>query len=205
MDLISVITPSRRRIPLLEDSVASLLETAAHPEAIEILVAADPDDTATQQVTLPQVRVWTAPQRYGYRGLSMYYNALAEQAVGVWLMIWNDDAFMETPGWDDLIRAQAPGVLWERSELPGTPFPVIPAAWVRHLGRMCPSTHIDMWVNDIGRLTGTGHHLPISIKHDRTYDQTFAEADLNGNFWEPAMCAEREADVQKIRELLAAG
>jgi hypothetical protein len=39
----------------------------------------------------------------GYDSLHEYYNELASKATGDWLMLWNDDAVMETEGWDEKI------------------------------------------------------------------------------------------------------
>ena len=38
--------------------------------------------------------------RLGYKNLHEYMNALWVQASGEWLMLWNDDALMETKDWD---------------------------------------------------------------------------------------------------------
>jgi hypothetical protein len=38
--------------------------------------------------------------RQGYHRLHIYNNKLAEHTDARWLMIWNDDAVMETQGWD---------------------------------------------------------------------------------------------------------
>jgi hypothetical protein len=39
-------------------------------------------------------------ERQGYHRLHIYNNKLAEHTDARWLMIWNDDAVMETQGWD---------------------------------------------------------------------------------------------------------
>ncbi|HEY6117710.1 MAG TPA: glycosyltransferase, partial [Candidatus Dormibacteraeota bacterium] len=111
--MISVLLPSRGRPKALEETITGLLRLADEPDAIQVLVAADPDDDGTLAAELPdQVTVWTAPQRYGYPRLHEYVNALAAQAGGDWLMLWNDDARILTPGWDQAIEAAPQAVLW---------------------------------------------------------------------------------------------
>ena len=209
MTAISLLCPSRGRVPLLAKSVESLLALAAQPDGVEILVAADPGDTETQQVVLPQTRVWTAPERYGYACLHEYYNALAAMASGEWLMLWNDDAYMQTQGWDQIITSQEPGVVWgipcNPYSKPGDPseFPALPAAWVRHVGHLCLAMQIDTWVNEIALKTGTVRLTDISILHERTLDQTWAEQTHAHAFATWEMAAAREADAAKIRELVS--
>ena len=209
-DVISILFPSRGRPAQAEASAAGLLDLAACPEAVEILIAADPDDGPTLALAAsvpPQVRLWTAPHRYGYGHLHEYYNTLAGMATGQWLMLWNDDAYMQTPGWDDIIREQKPGVVWgipcNPAASPGDPseFPAIPAAWFRHVGHLCLAMQIDSWINEIAQRTGTGRVTGIRIFHERTYDQTYAEQDHPGEFGRADMAAAREADAAKIMEL----
>src|SRR6185437_6427796 len=73
---VSVLCPSRGRGASLAKSAETLTALAADPSMIEILVAVDPDDEATAQAAsfIPaRVKVWRAPQRYGYARLHEYY------------------------------------------------------------------------------------------------------------------------------------
>ena len=209
MTAISLLCPSRGRVPLLAKSVEGLLALAAKPGEVEILVAADPDDTATQHVVLPNTRVWTAPARLGYAHLQDYYNALAGMASGEWVMLWNDDAYMQTQGWDQIITSQEPGVVWgipcNPYSKPGDPseFPALPAAWVKAWGHLCLAMQIDTWVNEIALKTGTTRLTDISIAHERTLDQTWSEQTHAHAFMNPEMVRARIADAATIMELLA--
>ena len=204
MTVVSVLCPTRERPVQLEASITGMLDLAAAPHEVEILVAADPDDHSP--LSLPwQATVWTAPRRYGYEHLEAYYNELAAIATGEWLFIWNDDATMETPGWDAIIRDSPPGFLWAKPSNPAaeawmpSEFPVIPAAWYAHLGG-CPHHSIDMWFGRIGLATDTGIHIPVTIVHQVAYGR-----DTSGypSFHTPQMEAQRQADIAKLRELLA--
>jgi len=183
---VSVLCPSRGRGASLAKSAETLTALAADPSMIEILVAVDPDDEATAQAAsfIPaRVKVWRAPQRYGYARLHEYYNALARMACGRWLLIWNDDARMLTQGWDAVIAAQQPGVLWSQANHcgGGNLFPAWPREWTQALGHVSLSPHCDMWIQHIGQGLGCQRRIPVEVFHDRKDvtgghdDATYAE------------------------------
>lgn len=181
--MISVLLPSRGRPDSLIESVASLAAIAKDPDAVEVLVAIDPDDPATVDATLDLdgVRPWTAPERYGYAQLHRYYNHLATMAKGEWLLLWNDDATMRTPGWDEVIGGQEPGVLWLASNQGPYYFPAWPRAWSDAWGHVSLSPNVDVWVSEVGARVGRTVPVPVEIHHDRKDitgghdDQTYAE------------------------------
>lgn len=178
--------PSRGRPDSLAESVASLLALAKDPASVEVLVAADPDDPGTADAarSLDGVRLWTAPERYGYMRLHRYYNRLAAMAEGEWLLgTWNDDARMLTPGWDEIIEAQQPGVLWSatRGMHGGNFWPCWPRAWSDAWGHVALCANVDVWVSEVGGRLGRQWQIPVEILHDRFDvtgghdDQTYAE------------------------------
>jgi hypothetical protein len=212
--LISVLLPSRGRPKALTESIGSLLGLADRPGSIQILIGADPDDTDTHGTDLPwQAVLWTAPERYGYPRLHEYVNRLAQRADGDWLMLWNDDARMLTPGWDAAVREQQPSVLWPRSNDIATcnTFPTWPRTWTDHLGHVSLSPHCDSWIQYLGQSLDRHGRVAIDILHDRADltgghdDQTRAES-LAGyrtaDYGSPAMEAARAADVAMLRALL---
>lgn len=212
--LISVLLPSRGRPKALAESVEGLLDLAAQPEWVQVLVAADPDDEATLGAVLPaQASVWVAPERYGYPRLHRYVNALADQAAGEWLMLWNDDARILTQDWDEAVAAAPEVVLWPWSNDIATcnTFPIWPRAWTDHLGHVSLSPHCDSWIQFLGQSLGRHERVAIEILHDRADltgghdDQTRAES-LAGyrtaDYGSPAMEAARAADVAALRTLL---
>ena len=211
---ISVLLPSRGRPKALRETVAGLLDLADHPDAIQVLVAADPDDPETRGVVPPaQATVWTAPERYGYPRLHEYVNRLAALSDGDWLMLWNDDTRILTPGWDTVVGEQQPGVLWPHSnDIPTcNTFPIWPRAWTDHLGHVSLSPHCDSWIQFLGQTIGRHERVDIEILHDRADltgghdDQTRAES-LAGyrtaDYGSPAMEAARATDVAALRQYL---
>ena len=100
---VSVLCPTRARPELLKASIESLDWRANNPGMVEYLLAVDPDDDLPELAHPKRTRVILAPTRFGYGRLECYYNMLAEQASGKWLFLWNDDALMQTYGWDSVI------------------------------------------------------------------------------------------------------
>jgi hypothetical protein len=212
--VISVLLPSRGRPKALTESIASLLDHADRPGTIQVLVAADPDDQATITTDLPwQATVWTAPERYGYSRLHKYVNRLGEMAEGEWLMLWNDDARLLTPGWDTAVHQRPRGVLWPHSnDVAGcNTFPIWPAAWTTALGHVSLSPHCDSWIQDLGQAVGRHERVDIEILHDRADltgghdDQTRADS-LAGyrtqEYHHPDMQQARANDTTALRLLL---
>jgi glycosyl transferase / beta-hydroxylase protein BlmF len=217
--MISVLIPSRGRHAALAGSITSLKETASGRVPLEFLVAADPDDKDTiLAVSLwSGTSLWVAPQRFGYNGLHEYYNALAAQATGDWLLIWNDDALMRTQGWDQIVESQDQGVLWpsanhhEANNL----FPIWPAAWTRAIGHVSLCFNCDTWMQEVGAALGRQWKIPVTIYHDRhnvtgspAFDDTTAaegteQADKHQQVLNsPEMLAARGADMARIAALL---
>ena len=215
--MISVLLPSRGRPESLGESVTSLIGLAADPFAVEVLVGADPDDpeTAGRDWTAEWeagwgVQCWTAPERYGYAQLHRYYNHLAGMAKGEWLLLWNDDARMLTQGWDQVLAAQEPGVLWLGSNQGQYYFPAWPRAWSDAWGHTSLSPNVDVWVSEVGTRLGLARPVPAGILHDRkditgghddaTYAEGRAVMGAYSNHPDYSSPANREA---RIRDAIA--
>lgn len=218
MGKISVLFPSRGRPESLIAAVNSLRHNASSPAAVEILVAADPDDPATVEAAkVAKAWWWTAPERYGYARLHEYYNRLAAEAHGDWLLLWNDDATMLTQGWDQVIAAQDPAILWlGANHAPGAcMFPAWPKAWTDATGHVSLSPHNDTWLQWLGQSLGLIRKIPVEMRHDRADvtgghdDATYAEgrALIGPEGMVPGGIPDRDAierDAEIIRALLAA-
>jgi len=104
---ISVLCATRGRPAMIMESIKSMIDTADDPDGIEFLLAIDDDD----QITIDYVQSDIVPYfekhdydlyafvqpRLGYARLNEYYNQLAGESHGEWLIVWNDDARMESP------------------------------------------------------------------------------------------------------------
>lgn len=204
--MISVLLPSRGRPASLVKSATSLFEHATNPDGIEILVAADPDDAGTAAVAEDMgLDCWIAPTRFGYGQIRLYFNALAEIAIGDWLLLWNDDATMTSAGWDkqiedlprriqvaDLHNAFSPGLCC---------FPAVRREAVTMLGGFCAAEtpHVDSWWQEIGRRSQTIRAVDAHVHHDRFdltgghHDATYLEGRTHlrhGDFFSPEFQAQ---------------
>jgi hypothetical protein len=182
---ISLVFTSRGRPESLSATLDGLWKLADHPACLEAIVAVDPDDHETQwKAVLPLgARLWVAPERYGYQQLHYYLNQLAPLARGRWLMWWNDDMRMQTQGWDTVIRHAPQGVLWPTANHVhhANIVPIWPKAWSDAAGMVCPTMHMDTWLQYAAEQLGLHHKVPIEVIHDRADvtgghdDQTYAE------------------------------
>lgn len=188
MTTISILLPTRKRVELVKKSLKSLLDNAAHPERIEVMLAIDEDDT--ESCNFFQNHLWqefisqwpvtcdiTVTARYGYTGLFKYVNLLGQKSSGQHLMFWNDDALMLSQNWDIEIDKEAGffGVL--RMQCPNHPhpfalFPIIPRKWQELFGCISKVAHSDWWIYQICNPLGRLKNIPVEVYHDR--------ADLTG-------------------------
>lgn len=197
----------------LERSCASLLERASNPDGIEIVVGFDDDDPETGDIAERLGYRALKFSRHGYHNLHLYVNDLAEIANGDWLFLWNDDAFMETDHWDDVIAMHHPGrpkVLSPSStgvEHRMCCFPIVSRTLYARLGHMSLSNHIDSWLQDLGNVTGILKNIPVHILHDR-FDLTGGHNDVTWNesrtgyrtseFYSEAMQSLLRQDIAKV-------
>jgi hypothetical protein len=183
-----VLLASRGRRVSLLTAIRTLYDSVTDRDELELIVAADPDDVEMSTVsTSPfwpaSAHLWVAPERYGYNNLHLYLNALAKQATGEWLMWFNDDMRMLTPGWDRVIREHRPAVIWPHANHVhhANIAPAWPKAWSDATGCASPSSHMDTYWQRVGEALGRHDPVDIEIMHDRADvtgnhdDQTYAE------------------------------
>lgn len=220
---ISVVFTSRGRPNSLLRAVDSLIGQAAAPDEIEVIVAVDPDDTRVGDAAdclPPQARLWAAPERYGYNRLHDYLNQLAKMARGTWCQWFNDDMVMQTPGWDLIVRASRPAVLWPAANHVhhANIVPAWPRAWSDAMGHVSPTTHMDTYLQYLGEALGRHDRIPVEVLHDRADvtgghdDATYAEGrkllgseGMAPGFDGAAVREQVAADAEVIRRLTGGG
>lgn len=167
--MISVLCPTRLRLDKLTRSLTDLHRQAY--DDIEILIAVDPDDPSDYSRLPPwlRVQILTAPERWGYRELHRYYNALARHATGEWLLLWNDDAEMTTAGWDLAIDRFEPDIVLspDNPHRPIPAFPIVPHRFVGALGHFSLGPHNDIWWQDIANALGILEWIDVRVEHHR--------------------------------------
>ncbi len=222
--MISVLLPSRGRPALLQQSVESLRDNAWQPDKLDICVAYDHDEWETTGKTAARMldeglihSIYSPGVRFGYAQLQRYYNALAEKSRGEWLMLWNDDATMQTHHWDWEIDSESEDaaalILEPKHNLSDSGFicfPIVRRALYKALGHYSGETpHVDSYLQDIGRALGRVRPVDIFIQHDRPdlvgaeHDQTFLEgrdALNHEHYFSPEFQQVIAESVERIRK-----
>jgi hypothetical protein len=196
---IAILLPTRGRTEALDRSLISLLEKASDLSSIQLLLGLDNDDTVgldhfetVLQPKLEDLGVdYTAMSfdRLGYGRLNDYINKLAEHSSADWLFFWNDDAIMETTGWDTEITKYTGEfkllAVHTHNDHPYSIFPIVPRAWLDVIGHLSLHSMTDAWLSQIAYCVDIWERINVDVVHDR--------ADLTGN---------NKDETYKERELL---
>ena len=184
---IAVLLPTRGRTAALTRSVLSLVNRAVDVSSIELLLGFDQDDTvgiehfeADLQPQLERRGVAYQAQAFpplGYARLNEYVNTLALSSSAHWLVFWNDDAVMDSVGWDRIITEHTGEfkllAFHTHRDHPYSIFPIVPRAWLDVLGYLSPHQVSDCWLSQQAYLLDIWERIPVWVTHDR--------ADLTGN------------------------
>lgn len=183
--LISVILPTRGRTTMLERSIMTMAHKADDASRIEFLIGFDDDDRDTIDFFLDNIAdkitesgaTYTALsfERKGYHRLNEYVNDMAKSSKARWIMLWNDDAIMESQGWDTKIAENDGHFRVLRIPThnfhPYAIFPIVPKEWFDIFGYVSAHQLTDAWVSQIGYILDIIHNIDVAVTHDR-YDLT---------------------------------
>jgi hypothetical protein len=184
---IAVMLATHKRTDALSRSVFSLLDRTKNLDRIQVIFGIDDNDSIGTDhfvnVIQPDLDrrgvdyLALSFEPLGYLGLNQYYNRMADDADADWLMVWCDDAIMETQDWDErvsectgefkLLKAHA------HNEHPYAVFPILPAEWQEVTGYFARHQMLDAEVSQIAYLLDIMKIIEVNITHDR--------ADLTGN------------------------
>lgn len=184
---VAVCIPTRGRTVALATSIMSMVNRATRPDRIQVIVAFDQDDYVGVSYFNEKIKGWLLEKdvshtvlitpRYGYIQLNHYVNLMAKVSEAHWVIFWNDDAIMDTDGWDreiakynDKFRILAFNA---HNEHPYSIFPIVPHMWVRVLGHVARHQQTDHEVSHMAYLLDIFERIPVYVTHDR--------ADLTGN------------------------
>jgi hypothetical protein len=184
---IAVLLATRGRTEMLGRSVRSLIELAAQPDRIQLMFAFDNDDATGFDYFDQELQPWLDArdvnytalkfQRMGYVNLHKYNNAMAKQTNSDWLVIWNDDAVMETQDWDRVImsyQGEFKLLSFKTHRMhPYSIFPIVPRKWYDLLGYISPHPTQDGWVSQQAYMLDIYQRIAVDVLHDRF--------DLTGN------------------------
>lgn len=184
---IAILLPTRGRSEALSRSVISIVNRAVKKDQIQLLLAFDKDDEIGLECFKTKIQPYLDDQgvaysahlfdRLGYTGLNQYYNSLAKHTDSDWIFVWNDDAIMETTGWDNVVRKYNDQFkilkIHTHGEHPYSIFPIIPVAWYETIGYLSCHQMIDAEISQIAYMLDLIEIVDIYATHDR--------ADLTGN------------------------
>lgn len=184
---IAMLLATRGRQEPLGRSVRSVIEMAQQPERVQIMFAFDHDDTKGWQYFEQDLQPWMHSQgvnykalkfqRMGYVNLHKYNNAMVPHTDSNWLVIWNDDAVMQTQAWDrEIMRYQGQFLLLSfrtHRMHPYSIFPIVPRKWFDLMGYISPHPTQDGWVSQQAYMLDIYQRIEVDVLHDRF--------DLTGN------------------------
>ena len=229
-NMVSVLIPTRKRIPQFISSIESLFNTCNNFKNFEVLVALDNDDLDTIEHINDYIKDKSNItihlfDRHYYKGFHKYINSIVPLSKGSSLFLWNDDCIMKSIDWDveilklhqsfcvlnPLVDTMAFYCRSNQQIL----FPIIPKQWYITTGRWSNNAACDTWIQDISRdLNLTVDVDNIVISHER-HDVTGKNGDdiynegridvetfIRDDFYSAEQFAEREIDKQKIKNFL---
>lgn len=184
---IAVVLPTRGRTTALARSVISLVNRAVKLDSIQILLGFDDDDAEGIEHFQKEVQPlledrgvdYTAMtfEPMGYTRLNEYVNALSLASDADWIMFWNDDAVMDSAGWDRVISDHTGEfkllAVHTHKDHPYSIFPIAPREWLDHLGYLSPHQISDAWLSQTAYMLDIWERIPVYVTHDRH--------DLTGN------------------------
>ena len=178
---IAVLLPTRSRTDALTTSVTSIVDLANDISRIQLIFGFDDDDkigldhfTKVIQPMLDKRGVSYEAQAFksmGYAGLNRYYNHLAKSTSSDWLFVWNDDAVMETQGWDSVI-AQYTGKfkllkVHTHNDHPYSIFPIMPRAWYDLMNHLSRHQMIDAELSQLAFLLDIMQVIEVDVVHNQ--------------------------------------
>jgi hypothetical protein len=184
---IAILLPTRGRTDALNRSIVSLVNRALDKDKIQLLLAFDNDDNIGYDYFEKEIVPYLESKgvdyeafefdSLGYEGLNQYYNSLAKNADADWFFIWNDDAIMESTGWDRTIASHTGNfkllAVRTHRDHPYSIFPIIPTEWHDVMGYLSRHQMIDAEVSHIAYMLDIFERIPVYVTHDRF--------DLTGN------------------------
>lgn len=184
---IAILLATRGRTDSLGRSIRSLVDMADDISRVQLMFAFDNDDNVGFDYFVNDLQPWlnerkikyTAMkfERMGYVNLHKYNNAMAKQTNSDWLVIWNDDAVMESKGWDTTILSytgQFKLLSFKTHNMhPYSIFPIVPRVWYELLGYISPHPTQDGWVSQTAYMLDIYQRIDVDVLHDRF--------DLTGN------------------------
>jgi hypothetical protein len=218
---IAILLPTRGRTEALTRSLIGLLEKANNLDRIQVLLGLDTDDQTgldhfenELQPKLDELGVaYTAMsfEPLGYGRLNEYINVLAKNSSAHWMFFWNDDAVMESNGWDTEITQHTGEfkllAVHTHKDHPYSIFPIVPRAWLDIIGHLSLHSMTDAWLSQIAFMINVWKRIDVHVLHDRAdltgnnLDQTYKQRQLfEGNPRDPRDFHYPQNTIQRMHE-----
>jgi len=180
--LVSVLLPTRGRSDQLERCLAAMynnMGSEGEDEDIELIMRVNPDKWDTDLIKASdwyetQMRIIILIDTLtGYRNLHHYFNQMASLSTGKWIFMMSDDGFIQTEGWDEVLRKLPVDpereVALLQPECNGEPncFPIISRAWYEQLGHISHHVSLDGYLQRIGEAIGCMYPVDIYVHHEK--------------------------------------
>lgn len=217
---IAILLPSRARTESLSKSVFSIVDRASQPDRLEFLFGFDDDDPTGVDHFIEVIQPWLDQREIayevlswsslGYEGLNQYYNTLARSSSSDWLFVWNDDAIMDTQGWDDVIRRYDGQFrilkVHTHNEHPYSIFPIVPREWFDILGVLSRHQMIDAEISQNAYMLDVMEIVDITVAHEQSeltgkHDSTSARKNrFEGNPNDPRDFHYRDIVLKRLND-----
>lgn len=179
---VAVLLPTRARTDALTRSVTSIIDLADDVDKIQFIFGFDNDDSIgldhftnviqpildTKNVSYEAI----AFDSMGYAGLNRYYNHMAQHADADWLFVWNDDAVMNTKGWDAVIASYTGQfrLLKVHTHLdhPYSIFPIVPKSWFDTFKHLSRHQMIDAELSQMAFCLDLMEVIAVDVTHDQS-------------------------------------
>jgi len=199
---IAVLLPTRGRTTALKLSIISIFNRVLDLDSVQLLLGFANDDEVGLGYFSTDIQPWMEEkginyslmvfEPMGYNGLNRYYNGLAAQATADWLFVWNDDALMETTGWDRIVTGHTGEFkllkIHVHREHPYSIFPIYPKEWYDLFEFVSRHQMTDAELSQIAYMLDIMEIVEIYATHDRhdltgnNNDTTYQKRDmLEGN------------------------
>jgi hypothetical protein len=193
------------------------------------MIGIDTDDTETIEFVKSTISPYLVDHgvsfmtihfsRRGYSGLHQYYNELASWCDTRWLLMFSDDATIESPGYDTMIESYDDRFCClafdTHNHHPYSIFPTVPTKWFHVIGALSDHSMGDAVISHMSYWLDIMIRTPIKAFHDRPdlsgteVDSTHLERVLHeGNPSDPQDLHHRDhinwrlAQTEKIAEYL---
>jgi len=184
--LLSVLIPSRGRFDKLLRCIQSWHETASDPQAFEVRVKFDTDDSGSlvrvgELEKFGNVTVLIDERMSGYGSIDYFCTKMADESKAPWITVFNDDAMVYGKGWGDQLREVPTSGFIVQPEInqlnssiyplcEGGAFPIVPNGFWKAFGMDTIKAPSDYHFEELRKMHGWQTHFlkGVTFNHERT-------------------------------------